>query len=42
MSNAHTHCPHCNVRQFNNPNADPIQVAGMAHLCWKCVKPLDR
>jgi len=37
-------CPHCNVRQFGgtafeNVNADPALDA-MAHLCWKCVKPL--
>lgn len=46
MSNPHStlvelpRCPHCNVRRFENPNADPA-LAGMAHLCWKCVKPIE-
>lgn len=31
-------CQHCNVQQFNNPNADPA-LDRMAALCWKCVKP---
>ena len=33
-------CPHCGVKQFNNPDADPALDA-IAHLCWKCVKPLN-
>jgi hypothetical protein len=33
-------CPHCNVRRFDNPHADPA-LDGMAHLCWKCVKPIN-
>ena len=31
-------CPHCNVRWFNNPNADPA-LANM-NICWKCAKPV--
>jgi len=31
-------CIHCGVAQFDNPNADPA-LDGMAHLCWKCVRP---
>lgn len=34
-----TRCPHCNVLQFDNPNADPA-LAATEGLCWKCVKPL--
>lgn len=34
-----TRCPHCNVMQFDNPNADPA-LSAMDGLCWKCVKPL--
>ena len=33
-------CPHCNVRRFDNPAADPA-LDGMAHLCWTCVKPVN-
>lgn len=30
-------CQHCNVKQFDNPQADPA-LDSMAHLCWKCVR----
>jgi hypothetical protein len=34
-----TRCPHCNVEQFDNPNADPALDA-MSDLCWKWARPL--
>jgi hypothetical protein len=40
VSGNEVRCPHCNVQQFDNPNADPALDA-MASLCWKCVQPLD-
>lgn len=31
-------CQHCGIVQFDNPDADSA-LDGMAHLCWRCVKP---